>query len=264
MRASTIPAPAAPGYPVSDYVWDASMGADHSTIVTSDPVVRISREGRAPGRKVGRPKKNARRNTIDFMDPIDRMIKRAEGNLEMKGFYQLYRDPDVVKVEPQYGPCPYVGASGTKRETFWDARVTYVDGERVVQAYRPATSAAKKNYADEVFDMFRQMPETVCDRAALVTDRDLPAWASANGRLIHSVLCQGHWTMLAEMTEAAETMSGAPVTIEDFCLPHGGVGRTFRTAVYLIAKRVLWAPPGLIARGTFVARYDNQDENDAR
>lgn len=263
MRAATDPTPAETGYPASDYVWDASMGADHSTIVTSDPVVRISRKGQAPGRKIGRPKKNARRNTMDFMDPIDRVIKRAEGNLEMKGFYQLYRDPDVVKVEPQYGPCSCVGPGGKKRDTFWDARVTYADGEKVVQAYRPAASAAKSGYADEVFDMFCQMPATVCDRAALVTDRDLPAWAAANGRLIHSVLCQGHWTMLAEMVGAAEAMSDRPMTIEEFCAPHGGVGRTFRTAVYLIAKRFLWAPPGLIVRSTFVVTYTNQDKTDA-
>jgi hypothetical protein len=239
------------------------MGADHSTIVTSDPIVRISKEGQTPGRKIGRPKKNARRNTIDFMDPIDRVIKRAEGSLEMKGFYQLYRDSDVVKVEPQFGPWPWVTRSGKERHTFWDARVTYGDGEKVVQAYRPATSAAKNNYADEVFDIFCQMPETVCNRAALVTDRDLPAWAAANGRLIHSVLCQGHWTMLAEMIEAAQSMSDEPITIEEFCLPHGGVKRTFRTAIYLIAKRSLWAPPGLIARGTFVVPNNNQDKNNA-
>jgi hypothetical protein len=239
------------------------MGADHCSIVTTDPVVKISREGQSPGREIGRPKKNARRNTIDFLDPIDHVIKRAEGTLELKGFYQLFRDPDVVKIEPQYGPCFFVGPNGKQRYTFWDARVTYADGEKVVKAYRPAASAAKHNYADTVLDMFCKMPVEVCDRAALVTDRDLPAWAAANGRLIHSVLCQGHWSMLSEMTEAAGAMPGAGCTIEDFCAPHGGIGRTFRTAVYLIAKKRLWAAPGLIGPTSVVVPYSNQDKNDA-
>ena len=245
------------------FAWHPLLGPDHSHFLMDEPIVRIAREGMSPGRTIGRPKKNARRNTIDFRDPIDGIIKRAEGTLEYKVFCQSYRDPTVAKVEPQFGPFPFVNAKGKKEHVTWDARVTYSDGHRMLQACRPARSVAKHDYAETVRMMFLQMPPEECDSAAVVTERDIPAWASANGRHIHSVLNQGHWTSLHEMDAAARAMPVPSMTIEAFCEPFGGIQRTYRTAVYLIAKRILWAKPGLITPATIVAPYRYQDVENA-
>lgn len=240
--------------PDDDFVWDFSQGADHSTICCAEPVIRIktSSDKGAPGRSIGVPRKNSRRNTIDYQDPIDHSIKRAEGNLEMKGLYQDLRDPNVVKIEPQFGPWKYTDAEGKIKSAYWDARITYSDGTRVLKDFKPAPIAIRKNHLETVNTIFQQMPTSVADSAAMITDRDLPAWAVANGRLIHSVLCDEHWVMKDEMAAAIERLH-EPVTLEDFCLPHGGIQRTFRTAVYLIAKGILWHPPGLINAFTRVA-----------
>lgn len=243
-------------YPESEYVWDYSKGADHSTIVCTDPVIRIRADQKAssPGRSIGIAKKNARRNTIDFLDPIDKTIKRAEGGLEMKALYQDFRDPEVIEIEPQFGPCWYRDREGKRRSVYWDARITYADGTKVLKDFKPAPSAIKTDRVRTISDIFLQMPTSVADSVAMITDRDLPAWAVANGRLIHSVLCDDHWTMMDEMAAAASQMI-EPVTLEEFCLPHGGIGRTFRTAIYLIAKRKLWHRPGLIDASTFVGPH---------
>lgn len=237
--------------PDPQYIWDFSMGADFSTIVCSEPDVRIKATGAKgdPGRTIGVQKKNPRRNTIDFRDPIDGKIKRAEGSLEMKGLYQDFRDPRVSKIEVQHGPCPYMDRDGKQRYAYWDARITYDDGRVLLKDFKPAAIAAKKNHAQTVEDIFLQMPRSMADEVRLITDRDLPRWAVANGRLIHSVLCDGKWVMLQEMRAAALALTDN-CTVEGFCLPFGGVQRTFRTAVYLIAKRELWHKPGLIVAST--------------
>jgi hypothetical protein len=256
MSTIAFEAPLLKPLPDGDFVWDFSKGADHSKIVCADPIIRIksSRNEPSPGRSIGIAKKNSRRNTIDYLDPIDGAVKRAEGSLEMKGIYQDFRDPDVVKIEPQFGPCHYVDKDGNTRPAYWDARVTYADGMKVLKDFKPASIAAKRNHVQTVKNIFVQMPRSVADSASMITDRDLPAWAVANGRLIHSVLCDEHWVLLDEMaTTAAGTVD--PVTLEEFCRPHGGIGRTFRTAVYLIAKRKLWHRPGLIDATTRVASF---------
>lgn len=242
--------------PDDDFIWDLSKGADHSTICCVEPVIRIktSADKSSPGRSIGVPRKNSRRNTIDYQDPIDQSIKRAEGNLEMKGLYQDFRDPNVVKVEPQFGPWQYMDAQGKLKSAYWDARITYADGSKVLKDFKPAPIAIRKNHLQTVNDIFQQMPASIADSAAMITDRDLPAWAVANGRLIHSVLCDHHWIMKDEMATAAGSLRD-PITLEDFCLPFGGIGRTFRTAIYLIAKGVLWHPPGQINSLTRVASF---------
>lgn len=241
--------------PDPQFVWDFSKGADFSTLVCADPEVRIKAGGgNSPGRTIGMARKNSRRNTIDYLDPLEKVIRRAEGSLEMKGLYQDFRDPDVVRIEPQFGPWRYLGRDGKSHDAYWDARVTYSDGVRILKDFKPASIAVRKDHAGTVKYIFQQMPESMADGAAMITDRDLPSWAVANGRLIHSVLCDEHWVMLDVMAKAAAELAD-PVALEDFCRPHGGVARTFRTAVYLIAKRKLWHRPGLIDPSTPVSRF---------
>ncbi len=231
--------------------WDYSKGPDFCSLITDDPVIRITKHGASPSRSVSRPKKNAGRNTVDYRDPLTGWIHRAEGTLEMKGLHQFFRDPRVTKVQPQFGPVSYLDRNGKERKAHLDARVSYSTGAAIVVSFKPAEIAAKTNHQDELQCIFEQLPDTICQGASLVTDRDLPEWAVMNGRLIFSVLNDPTWMLLDEMSDSAREL-GEPTTIEDFCLPFGGIATTFRTAVKLIAMGLIEAEPGLINAGTIV------------
>ena len=234
-------------------IWKQSDGPDHCPIILADPDVKIVRDGMSPGRTIGRPKEKASRNTIDYRDPRSGSIRRAEGTLEFKGIHQYLRDPNVVLIEPQFGPLPYIDKSGKSRDAYWDVRIIYRCGKAILVSFKPAPRAGKSDHYAEVQNMLDQVPASVCDGAALVTDRDLPAWGVANGRLIFSVLNDGIWPMHDEMLAFARLMSQS-MTIEEFCLPFGGIGQTFRTAIKLIASHHLQAEPGPIASSTQIQR----------
>lgn len=231
--------------------WDYSKGPDFCSLITDEPVVKIKKESTSPGRSVSRPKKNAGRNTVDYRNPLTRCIHRAEGTLEMKGLHQYFRDPRVTKVQPQFGPVSYLDRAGKERNAYLDARVCYCTGTAIVVSFKPAEIAAKTNHQDELQCIFEQLPDTICQGASLVTDRDLPEWAVINGRLIFTVLNDQSWLLLDEMSSSARQLRG-PTTIRDFCMPHLGVATIFRTAVKLIAMGLIEAEPGLINADTIV------------
>lgn len=233
--------------------WDFSKGPDFCSLVTDDPVVKITKSGASPSRSVSRPRKNASRNTVDYRDPLTGWIHRAEGTLEMKGLHQYFRDPKVTNVQPQFGPVSYLDRNGNKRNAHLDARISYSTGAVIVVSFKPAEVATKTNHQDELQCIFEQLPDTICQAASLVTDRDLPDWAVINGRLFFTVLNDPTWLLLDEMSDSARELR-QPTTIEDFCLPFGCVATTFRTAVKLIAMGLIEAEPGLINAGTMVRK----------
>jgi len=232
-------------------IWKVADGPDYCPIFLTDPDVRVAANGMSPGRLIPAPKEKASRSTVDYRDPLSGAIRRAEGTIEFKGLQPFLRDPRVTRIDPQFGPLPYIATDGKKRKAFWDARVIYKCGKIILVSFKPAPRAAKAFHQAEVQAMLDQMPDGICDSAIIVTDRDLPAWAVANGRLIHSVLNDPTWLRLDEMAPFARSLS-LSMTIEEFCQPFGGMSQTFRTVIKLIASECLRAEPGRINATTKV------------
>ncbi|MBN9335191.1 hypothetical protein [Devosia sp.] len=179
------------------------------------------------------PKKNSGRSTCLYRDPNDALWKIAEGQLEMNVGLRFLADRNVVLIEPQYGPTHYLTTKGRRTHTIWDFRVHKTDHTKGVVAAKPATKAAKHGTAELSKHIFSQMQRGEADRVQTITDHDLPAWALANYRLLHSVRNDRDRPFETEMRAAAGGLI-RPRSLGDFCKRWGGMGMVGRTAAYLI------------------------------
>lgn len=252
--------------PSAQSVWDFSRGPDRITLrITPAPehkretspaeyrpardIALLPEEGEGENEGKG---KSSERSTCYYLDPNDRLIKVAEGQLEMNSTLRFLSDPRVVLIEPQYGPVHYTSAEGKRTYTVFDDRVTYVDATKTVVSVKPEGKAAK-NKTDELNRLILdQMPPEEADRVQLVTEADLPQWALANYRLFHSVRNDFERLFEGEMRKAAQRLR-TPQSIDAFARPWGGSKTVFRTAVHLIFQGVLkQVEPGEISDSTFV------------
>lgn len=243
--------------------WDPANGPDYSTVTMGEPSPHTREDSPVdygPARDITvPPEKSSGRSTCYYIDPNDFLAKVAEGQLELNASLRYLADRNVVRLEPQYGPVWYVKADGKRTHTVFDQRIHYLDRTKTVVSVKPFARSEKLRTDDLNKLVLDQMPLEDADRVQLVTERDLPQWALANFRLIHSVRNDGYWHCFGEMARAARTLS-VPVSIDDFAKPWGGSKAVFRTVALLIFEGLLrQVEPGEIDNATVVIGASNQD-----
>lgn len=238
-------------------IWDPALGPDRSTITMATPPRHTRTEtpvSYAPARDIPiAPEKSTGRSTCYYLDPIDGLIKVAESQLEFNACLRFMADRSVIRLEPQFGPVHYVNAEGRRTYTVFDQRASFVDHTKSVVSVKPLGRATKQGTEALNRLILDQMPVEDADRVQLVTEQDLPQWATANNRLIQSVRNDHHWRCYAEMAGAAAAMK-EPASIDEFAKPWGGSKIVFRTVVMLIFEGVLrQVEPGEIDDATIIA-----------
>lgn len=260
------PKPAQNSDPANQSVWDFSQGPDRITLritpapehkrETSPAEYRPARDiallpEKGEGEDEGKGK-SSERSTCFYLDPIDWLIKVAEGQLEMNSMLRFLSDPTVKRIEPQYGPVRFTSAQGKLTHTVFDGRVTYSDASKTVVSVKPKAKAAKYKIDELNRLILDQMPPEEADRVQLVTEQDLPQWAIANYRLFHSVRNDFERLFEGEMRKAARSLR-TPQSIDAFARPWGGSKTVFRTVVHLIfAGALKQIEPGEINESTVV------------
>lgn len=223
-------------------VWDLANGPDYSTIRMGEPPEHTRTDSPvdyAPARDIPEvPEKSSGRSTCYYVDPNDFLAKEAEGQLELNASLRYLADRYVFRLEPQYGPVWYLKADGKSTYTVFDQRVHYVDQTKSVVSVKPFARSVKLGTDALNKLVLDQMPLEDADRVQLVTERDLPQWALANFRLLHSVRNDGYWHCFGEMARAAANLS-IPRSIDDFAKPWGGSKAVFRTVALLIFEGLL-------------------------
>lgn len=252
--------------PKSDFVsvWPASRGPDRSTLQVSVPVEHSkSNVDYQPAREIPEPpKKSSGRSSCFYLDPIDFLVKEAEGQLEMNASLRYLADRFAIRLHPQFGPVFYVNADGKRTWTVFDQRVSYQDGTNTVVSVKPRGRAAKLGTDALNRLIFDQMPVRDADRVQLITEEDLPQWALANFRLFHSVRNDGHWLHRKEMARAAAAVL-EPISVDQFAKPWGGAASVFRTVAMLIFQGVLrQVNPGEIDETTMVVANNKEKTNE--
>lgn len=184
------------------------------------------------------PEPSTEHSTCLFRDPLDKLVKVCESQGEQNSLLMFCIDPNVVLIETQFDPVHYQDADGTWRTTVYDGRVSYFDGFRTLVSNKPLVRAEKTGHFEQNDLIIQQVSPDIADQAQVLTERDLPAWALANARLVQSVRNDGFWHFHEAMREKARDLV-APVTIMDFCEPFGGTAKCYRTAIKLIFDREL-------------------------
>ncbi|WP_108462396.1 hypothetical protein [Devosia naphthalenivorans] len=245
-------------------VWDPANGPDHSTVRMSEPARHTKPETPAdykPARNIPEPpEKSSGRSTCYYIDPIDFLAKEAEGQLELNVSLRYLSDPNVIRIEPQYGPVWYLKPEGKRTYTVFDQRIQYADRTKTVVAVKPFARSVKLRTDALNALVLNQMPVEDADRVQLVTERDLPQWALANFRLFHSVRNDRHWHCYGELLRAARSLV-IPLPIDDFAKPWGGSKAVFRTVALLIFEGALrQVEPGEIDDTTMIIGGTTQGE----
>ena len=166
---------------------------------------------------------------------------------------------DVVSVEEQLPPIPYVDEWGKERKHYIDFRVTLRSGERIAIAVKPEALVRRRGFRRTLRYIAAAMPKSVADRIDLITDKMIPpelrsfvaAVESARADAVHRPAQAAHDDAAAKKVIA--TMAGA-WTIDHLLRAIGlPDGRSFRAMVRAMAQGQLTIPDGYrLAEDEFV------------
>ncbi len=146
--------------------------------------------------------------------------------------------PDVVDVLDQPPTILYRDRSGVVRAHTFDQRVTLSDGRTVLVAVKPRAKAMRRKLLEEIAVNAGQVPPDVASHALVMDERDAPADAVRDAKLIHAVRRDPPSEADAVVLRLVGGISGA-VTMRALVEASGLGADAYRAVVRLVAAGIL-------------------------
>ena len=181
------------------------------------------------------------RSTASFrsilVNPLNNRVVRTESHLESKHALTFMMRPDVLDVIEQHPRVEFIDHLGKLRFFTADICVTFTNGRRVAYSVKPLEKALKSGLRETIGLIARQVPTSVVDAFAILTEADVEPWQYSNAVLLYSAARRGD--LDAEAAEAVLAVAHAPISIGDIVGRTGMAGRAFRAIIALLAQAQL-------------------------
>ena len=137
--------------------------------LTMPDVVPIPYQG---NRRINPRSRGACRIFATWLDPVAHIprIYGFDSQVEYHHGALTLIDPDVLQVQEQFGPIPFVGDDGRPANHFIDLMITRRDGRRVAVAVKPTIRLESGRFLRELNALAKSMPSGIADELVLVTE----------------------------------------------------------------------------------------------